>query len=82
MSLLQRIAAANGTDIDAFLEPRRRSNRSGDGSRSGAYACIEMLLRLVRAYFALPDIRRRRHALRMMEVMAARAKREPRGDAP
>ncbi|MEL6064270.1 MULTISPECIES: hypothetical protein [unclassified Methylobacterium] len=40
-----------------------------------------MLLRIVRAYRALPGIESRRHALWMMEAMAARAKDMPGGKA-
>jgi len=36
-----------------------------------------MLFRVVRAYCALPGFESRRHALRMMEAMAARAKGMP-----
>jgi len=77
LSLLQRIAAANGTDIDAFLRPRRRPGRDAGSPRCGVYESVAMLLRIVRAYRALPGIESRRHALCMMEAMAARAKDMP-----
>lgn len=74
LSLLQRIAAANGTDIEAFLGPRRSPDREAGSRHRGVYDGVTMLLRIVRAYCALPGIENRRHALRMMEAMAARAK--------
>jgi hypothetical protein len=74
LSLLQKIAAANGTDIDTFLGPRQRPEWDGDVQRRGLYEHIAMLLRVVRAYRALPSFDSRRRALRMMEAMAARAK--------
>ncbi len=74
LSLLQKIAAANGTDIDAFLGPRRRPDWDGTAQRRGIYERVAMLLRVVRAYRALPGFESRRRALWMMEAMAARAK--------
>ena len=74
LSLLQEIAAANGTDIDAFLGPRRSPEWDGNLQRRGICEHIAMLLRVVRAYRALPSFESRRRALRMMEAMAARAK--------
>jgi hypothetical protein len=81
LSLLQRIAAANGTDIEAFLGPRRRPDQNAASRRRGVHQSVAMLLRIVRAYRALPGIESRRHALWMMEAMAARAKSEPGGEA-
>ncbi|MCJ2062362.1 hypothetical protein MKK63_06550 [Methylobacterium sp. J-088] len=81
LSLLQKIAAANGTDIDAFLGPRRRSDRDGNSQRRGIYERVAMLLRVVRVYQALPGFESRRRALWMMEAMAARAKGMP-GEGP
>lgn len=74
LSLLQKIAAANGTDIDAFLGPCRRPDRDAKSQRRGVCERTAMLLRVVRAYHALPGFESRRHALRMMEAMAERAK--------
>lgn len=77
LNLLQKIAAANGTDIDAFLEPRHRPGWGVDSPRRRVPKSAAMLFRVVRAYCALPGFESRRHALRMMEAMAARAKGMP-----
>lgn len=74
LDLLHKIAAANGTDIHAFLDPRRRPGWGAGSQRRSLYESVAMLLRVVRAFRALPGIESRRHALWMIEAMAARAK--------
>jgi hypothetical protein len=72
--LLRRIAEANGTDINSFLLPKRRTGPGAGSRRRAPYRQAAMLPRLFRAYFALPGFESRLQALRMMEAMAARAR--------
>ena len=74
LALLRTIAKANGTSIEAFLMPGRRVEPGVYARPRGPYRHAALLPRLFKAYFALPGVESRLHALRMMEAMAAQAK--------
>ncbi len=82
LALLRTIAEANGTDIDSFVLPPRMTEATGGSPLGRGYRRAAMLPRFFRAYFALPDMESRLRALRMMESMAACAKRRGGDTAP